>query len=100
MPSQITPPLVGIGIGVVEQAPPHSIAVFIFLPVPARPQPRVGIGGPIACDARASPPFERKRFHQLNTVAATETERPRIRSAGCRIAPQQQPLAARPNPMD
>ncbi len=90
-------PHVGGSFRVIEQAPPHSIAVGVFLPVPPWIQRRVGVGAAPARDARPAPPLERERFHDLRAVAAAVGEGPGVRRGGQRVAPDQQALRAWPD---
>src|SRR5450759_2945784 len=73
------------------------MAVFVFLPVPARRERRVGIGGAVARDAGATPSLEGERLHDFDAIAPAEAKRAGVGGGGQRVAPQKQTLGAGPD---
>src|ERR1051326_7924985 len=98
--SQGAPPNVGIAFRIVNQPSPDPKGVGELFPVPTRLQSGVGIAATIAGDTGAAPAFKGERFHQIDPIASTNTESASVSCARERIAPEQQAVCARPNPMD
>src|SRR4029450_6945584 len=79
--------------GPTREPAPEAVRVLVLAPVPARgPKRRVAIGVASTREARAFPPLEGERLHELDAVGAAGAEGAAHLRRVQGIAPEQQAL--------
>src|SRR5690606_2647794 len=93
------PPLLGIGVGAVEQPAPQPVGVEVLPPhVPAEAQRGVGVRVPAVQLPGALAALEGQRLTQLDSTRAGEGAEPAVACRKDRVTPEQHLLGAGPDP--